>query len=175
MKYFVSVNQYAAAQLGDLDLVDCAIIDWLLVICNSKSEAIQKERIRGKTWIRYSHLLHDMPLLGFTTRESVRKRLNQLKDRKYISMERIGQRTYVEVLEKCEKLLVDNVWKSEQKPSTVVDSQAKLSTQVDGYNNNSLSKERKGSTEKLNPQGQNSGYAKYRAARERLEIKKQGG
>lgn len=175
MKYFVNVNQIAAARLGDLDLVDCAILDWLMAICNSKNDAIQRERIGTRTWVRYSHLLHDMPLLGFTSKEAVRKRLVRLRRNGYITMDLIKQRTYIDLKQKCEQLLVDNMWKYDaqnQKPSTSVDGMKIPSTPVDGYYINNISKRNKGSTPSLKHQVENSGYQQFQDTKAKLQGKR---
>jgi len=164
MKYTVTINQAAAAALGDLDLDDCAIIEWLSVICNTKNEAIAKERIGKKTWIKYGHLIHDMPLIKPKTKEALRKRLVHLRDRGYIAMETVKQRVYVELLSKCEKLYVDNF-------EGYAFRSIKPSTQVDSYYIKSISKKRKGSTEKTKRQEGISGYQKFQQKKAELRGK----
>lgn len=174
MKYFVTVNQVAAAKLGDLDLVDCAILDWLMAICNSKNETIQRERIGTRTWVRYSYLLRDMPLLGFTSKEAVRKRLAHLKNSGYISMDLINQRVYIDLKQKCEQLVVDNMWRNDAqnlKPSTGVDGKNKPSTHVDGHYYINKSNKRKGSTQSSNQQGKNAGYHRFQQTKAKLQGK----
>lgn len=105
MKLVIVINQQAATALGDLDLIDCAILDWLMTICNSRNERIAAERRQGKTWVNYHKLMNDMPLLGFSTKSAVSKRLKKLQQNGYITLHTHQQRTYIDITAKCDRLV----------------------------------------------------------------------
>lgn len=107
MKLVIVINQQAAAAMGDLDLIDCAILDWLTTICNSRNERVAAERWRGKTWVNYHKLMTDMPLLGFSTKSAVSKRLKKLQQHGYLTLQTHQQRTYIDITPKCERLTLD--------------------------------------------------------------------
>lgn len=78
MKYNININQKVLADTT-LDLTDCAILDWLITICNSKSEAINNKRVDGMTWVDYGTLLKDMPLLRIKDTSALTKRFKKLE------------------------------------------------------------------------------------------------
>lgn len=131
MKYSIMINQRVVADINDqlekgnkLDLIDCAILDWLVAICTSRDERIAAQRNDGMTWISYSKLISDMPLLGLTAKSSVSKRLNNLAEGGYIRLNTIRQRTYVDYTLKTEKLSY-NPDLSTNKPFTTANSYGK--------------------------------------------------
>lgn len=62
MKYTIDINQYVLSKTN-LDVIDCAILDFIIFICSSKNEKIEKQRKDGFTWLDYKYLLREMSLL----------------------------------------------------------------------------------------------------------------
>lgn len=129
MKYNININQVAAVELGDIDLIDVCIIDWLRDICVSQSQKIVSKRHKGYTWISYQHAIDDMPLLGLNSREAFRKRLVGLIEKGYFTCLKVEQKVYVKP-----STTVDSLYFNRQPqltvPSTHVDSSHKRLTGV---------------------------------------------
>lgn len=129
MKYNININQLAAIELGNIDLIDVCIIDWLRDICISQSHKISSRRIKGHTWVSYQHAIDDLPLLGLNSREAFRKRLQSLIEKGYFTAIRESQKVYVKP-----STPVDSLYFNRQPqltvPSTTVDSSAKRLTGV---------------------------------------------
>ena len=62
MKYNININQKTLSQYEELDLKDCAIFDYIKIMCSSTNDKINKERHKGHAWINYEKLIEDMPL-----------------------------------------------------------------------------------------------------------------
>lgn len=129
MKYNININQLAAVELGDIDLIDVCIIDWLRDMCISQSTRIANKRVKGHTWISYQHAIDDMPLLGLNSREAFRKRLMAIIQKGYFTCIKEDQKVYVKP-----STLVDSLYYNRQPqltvPSTPVDSSVKRLTGV---------------------------------------------
>lgn len=104
MKYSFTINQVAAVELGDIDAIDCIIIEWLRDMCISQSPSIVRERRQGYTWISHRHAITDMPLLGFKDKSAFRHRLAKLVEKGYFSAKKIEQRAYIKPLHKMDLL-----------------------------------------------------------------------
>ncbi len=104
MKYTFTINQVAAIKLGDIDVVDCIIIEWLRDICASQSPEIQKNRRRSHTWVSHQYAVTQLPLLGFKDKSAFRKRLQKLLDRGYFSAITEDQKCFVKPLPKMDQL-----------------------------------------------------------------------
>ncbi len=104
MKYTFNINQVAAVELGDVDVVDCMIIEWLRDICVSQSPGIVSERRGGYTWVSHQYAVSQMPLLGFQDKSAFRKRLQKLLDKGYFCAITKDQKCYVKPLPKMDKL-----------------------------------------------------------------------
>lgn len=104
MKYTIVINQKALTEIApDLDLVDCAILDYLYHLCGSPSEAIVKQRVTNDagtwTWVNYAHLMADMPLLRIKSGGALSRRLQKLEASGFLtSMKGKGFRLYVRLL-----------------------------------------------------------------------------
>jgi len=83
MKYNIQINQLELSETN-LDLIDCAILDYLIFICNSKNEKIEKERRDGYTWINFSNLLNDMPLIRLKSKQSISTRMKKIEKTGFI-------------------------------------------------------------------------------------------
>jgi DNA-binding MarR family transcriptional regulator len=107
VKYTIpAIDQRAALALGDIDLIDCHLLQWLFYFCNSKHQAL--ERSKNGTWVSYEFLAAEMPLLGIK-QTAVGERMRQLRDKGYITLEtnKGVRKTYVGLTEKIERLFGD--------------------------------------------------------------------
>lgn len=117
MKYTIpAIDQRAALALGDVDLIDCHLLQWLFYFCNSKSEAL--ERTQQGVWVSYDHLVAELPLLGLQ-RRAIGTRLAELCVKKYITLHtnRGKRKTYVKLLSKVEQLFGDTPGQSNREPA----------------------------------------------------------
>lgn len=106
MKYNININQ-SILSTTDFDLIDCAILDWLIVYCNSKNEKIASMRIEGMTWIDYGQLLIDMPLLRIKSKGALTPRIKRIKESGYIKTDlKNGDKMYVSLTEKVDSLFI---------------------------------------------------------------------
>tara|TARA_B110000902_G_scaffold119327_1_gene139859 strand:+ start:34 stop:777 length:744 start_codon:yes stop_codon:yes gene_type:complete len=88
MKYTIYINQKELSKT-DFDLVDGAILNYLNLICNSKNEKIDKQRINGYTWVDYNKLLNDNPLMRIKSKGALSIRFKKIEDSGFIkSIER---------------------------------------------------------------------------------------
>lgn len=111
MKYNIQINQLALAETK-LDIVDSAILDYLIFYCNSKNPIIEKERIdyEGEkwTWIKLDSILKDMPLLRIKEKAAVSRRLTTIEKEGYIRSYRPNnRRQYYILTSKVDSLYVD--------------------------------------------------------------------
>lgn len=107
MKYTIpAIDQRAALALGDIDLIDCHILQWLYYFCNLPSENI--ERNDYGTWVSFSHLSNEMPLLNIA-RAGVSQRVKNLATKNYISTytNKGTRKVYITLLPKIIRLFGD--------------------------------------------------------------------
>jgi hypothetical protein len=104
MKYTFTINQVAAVELGDVDAVDCLIIEWLRDICISQAPAVKQERKYGYTWVNYQFAVNDMPLLKFKDKSAFRHRVARLVEKGYFKAKKMDQRAYLKPLPKMDLL-----------------------------------------------------------------------
>ena len=88
MKYTIYINQKELSKT-DFDLVDGAILDYLYFICNSKNEKIEEQRINGYTWVDYSKIIDDNPLLRIKSKGALSKRVKQMEESGFIKLNEI--------------------------------------------------------------------------------------
>lgn len=93
MKYNININQLALNEIApNLKIVDAAILDYLIVICNSKSEKVEEQRIKEKgetwTWVDMGSLLKDMPLLDLSSRSSLTPRFKKIAENGFIHLKK---------------------------------------------------------------------------------------
>ena len=97
MKYNININQYALHETG-LDLVDAALLDFLANLHASNSQAISNNRIKDAgatmTWVSYSEIIKQMPMLGIKTKSTISARIKKLEDAGMIQTITKEQRTY---------------------------------------------------------------------------------
>lgn len=109
MKYNININQ-KVLHTSKLDLVDSSILDWLMIMCNSKNENIESKRLDGMTWIDYGTLLQDMPMLRIKSTSSLTPRFKKLQEEGYIKTKTIREgsvtKIYVSLEPKIDSLFV---------------------------------------------------------------------
>lgn len=132
MKYNVNINQKALADEDNFDLVDGALLDFFWWYCNSRSGRITEKRITHEgekyTWIDYSMIIDQMPLLNIKSRAGIGKRIQKLKKSGYIKTVRPNnQKNYIAPTGKMDKLFTEV--NSSQKPLTEVNRAVNSSLQ----------------------------------------------
>lgn len=110
MKYNIHINQNALAHT-QLDIVDGAILDWLVAFCNSKSPQIEKQRDEnGYTWVSLSSIIKDMPLLRINTRGAISRRIKKIMEAGFVETYIKGNdRLYVRLTALVDTLFFDNL------------------------------------------------------------------
>lgn len=118
MKYNININQNVLSSTP-LDLIDCAILDWLTAFCNSTNVQINKFRDdNGFTWVSYSILMKDMPLLRIKSKGALSKRINSIKNAGFIdTYVKNGDRLYVKLLPLVDTLVFSTVHENERNRS----------------------------------------------------------
>lgn len=111
MKYNININQ-KVLHTSKLDMLDCAILEWLNVICKSPNKNIEQKRIEGMTWVDYSTLLADMPLLRIKSKSALTPRLKRIEADGFIITKIIGngstKKMYVSLTDKIDSLFIEN-------------------------------------------------------------------
>jgi len=110
MKYNININQLVLSNT-DLDLIDCAILDYLIFYCSSQNVKIDKNRIKEDgetwTWINYQVILDDMPLLRLNSLGALSPRMKKLEETGYISLKRVShQKLYIKMNNKVDELFI---------------------------------------------------------------------
>ena len=85
MKYTITINQKAVVDLWlDLDLIDLVIFDFIKDF--SQSSKIIKKEIEWEEyfWIKYEHIMENLPLLQITNKRIIWRRLDKLVDAKLL-------------------------------------------------------------------------------------------
>jgi len=114
MKYNININQLVLSETI-LDLVDCSILDWMIIICSSKSSRIEQQRIDGWTWIDYSQLLRDMPLLRIKSKGALTPRIKKIRDTGFIETDiKTGDRLFIRLTDKVDSLFLSTVHSDER-------------------------------------------------------------
>ncbi|MFH0891324.1 MAG: hypothetical protein V1867_00925 [Candidatus Falkowbacteria bacterium] len=105
MKYNININQIILAKT-DLDIIDGAILDYLYYLCSSRSEKVEKHRVNGFTWVNFSYLLEEMPLLRIKAKSRISERIRKIALTGYILTWREGNKLYVKMSGKVDELFV---------------------------------------------------------------------
>lgn len=104
MKYNIEINQFALTKTG-LDVIDGAILDYLNVICSSKNKKVVGKRIDNMTWVDYTSLMEEMPMLRIKSKSAISRRIKRIERAGFIITKLIGhQKMYFDTTEKTEKL-----------------------------------------------------------------------
>lgn len=111
MKYTILVNQLILSNTT-LDLIDCAILDYLLIFCNSQNSKIAKHRFVENdivwTWVNFQNLLEDMPLLRIKSKSALSMRIDKLVEEGFIEkLQGEDFRLYVHLLPKAESIVLE--------------------------------------------------------------------
>ena len=110
MKYNIIINQKALAGQG-LGLKDSAILDYLIMYCNSTNPRIAEQRVAGWTWIHYQSLLDDMPLLEMKTRQALTPKIKKIVEAGYVTSKiksiKGHKHLFVKLTDKVDSLFVD--------------------------------------------------------------------
>lgn len=107
MKYNIEINQVVLSKTV-LDIVDSAILNYLIFICNSKSIKIERQRKGDFTWIDYSHLLKEMPLLRIKSISALSPRMKRIEKEGYIEIDRSEhQKLYARLTKKIDELFTN--------------------------------------------------------------------
>jgi hypothetical protein len=133
VKYSVNINQQALAHTT-LDMNDAAILDYLYVYCNSRSEKIEAQRLRDAdgiwTWVDYGTLIDEMPLLRIKSAAAITPRIQHIEREGYISTKRVGhQKLFVKLNSLVDELFI--------KPNSSI-HQTKQSYSVSRTNHNTI-------------------------------------
>lgn len=146
MKYNININQKAVIDNGfNLDLVDCAIIDYIAGFANTGKMLKTYIEWVEYFWIQYEHLIKEMPLLWIKTREWLRVRLRNLESEGVLDKKIVhGNSTYFKFGSRYELLIADTI-----APTKIVTPQWDLEggsnenwrgapTKIGGINNNTM-------------------------------------
>lgn len=105
MKYNININQIKILEIApDIDIKEATILDYLITICNSKNSKIAQKRQWGFTWINYSKLISDLPLLKIKSKWAISPKIQNLELYWFIKIKTINQDVFVELTD-----LVDNL------------------------------------------------------------------
>ncbi|MDE1767160.1 MAG: hypothetical protein KGI27_12950 [Thaumarchaeota archaeon] len=138
MKYNININQLAIAKENiRLDIIDCAILDYLYVFCSSPSRKIEKERKEGFTWINYSHLIREMPLLRIKSKGAITPRIKKIEESGFIEvLKEKNNRIYVKLMPKTDLLFTNmNSTVHENEQGAVHENEQDNNTNVDNNTN----------------------------------------
>lgn len=106
MKYTISINQLVLAKTS-LDITDCAILDFLITMCNSRSPKIESRRKEGFTPIDYKYMISEMPLLRIKTPGALTPRIEKIELEGYVEIRRSnGRNSGVKLTEKVDELFM---------------------------------------------------------------------
>lgn len=109
MKYNININQKALAET-DLDFADAAILDYLIVYCNSRNtKIVSKKDDNNMTWVSYSSIIRDLPMLRIKSKSVISKRINKLVDNGFIITEiKPDGKLFIDLTEKVDDLFIIN-------------------------------------------------------------------
>jgi len=118
MKYNININQLVLSKTS-LDLIDSAILDYIIVICNSKSKAVSNKRKKDElgdwTWINFNKLIQDMPLLRIKSKSTISERIKKISKVGFLRTNQAkDKRLFVQLTEKTDSLFLEGVRENEQ-------------------------------------------------------------
>lgn len=139
MKYSININQKELIKLApDAGLVDGAILDFIHGFCASVSEDIEAMRITGPdgrryTWLDYSYLIGEMPLLKGRARSTLTPVIKRLEEWGFIkTYSPDHRRKFVAQTAKMDQLYTDGDKKRE--PFRKQNSAVRKTKQLGAYN-----------------------------------------
>ena len=146
MKYNININQKAISELSaDLDILDAAILDYIIDICNSSNNKIVGKRIKDTernlwTWVDLQQLINEMPLLKINTRGAIARRISGLEKSGFIGTRNKNIKGHTRLFIKLEEIIgklrfdkgyMDDstlLWDNVEEESTLPISNVKKST-----------------------------------------------
>jgi len=109
MKYNININQLVLSETN-LDIIDCAILDYLIFICSSASVKIEKQRKNTEngsyTWVNFNKLLEDMPLLRIKSKGALTPRLRKIEEEGYISIILEQRKLFIKMNDKVDEVFI---------------------------------------------------------------------
>jgi len=100
------------SEYESLDIKDMAIFNYIHTMCASVNPRINKERIKGHTWINYERLIEDMPALRIKSRNSISLRITKLEESGFIKtlkkMVNGHRRVFVKLTTQSDSVFVEN-------------------------------------------------------------------
>ncbi len=110
IQYNININQYELHKTK-LDLVDCAILDYLKKFCGVDDKRVKQLTIteEGKmyqyTWINFNYLIKQMPLLRIKSKSTISSRIQKIERAGFIKTFRAPDRSlYVRLAEKIKDI-----------------------------------------------------------------------
>jgi hypothetical protein len=114
MIYNININQKELTN-STMDLVDSAILNYLIIVCNSKNENIAEQRIWDNeniyTPIDFNKIIKNNPLLRIKSKGAITPRLKRIEKNGYILIKNVKKKTFVALTSKIDSLFVSvNEW-----------------------------------------------------------------
>ena len=154
MKFNIRINQKALSKTN-LDLFDCAILDYIIFYCSSANEKIEKQRIRNEngvwTWINYQTLLKDMPLLRIKSSGALTPRIKKIEKEGFFTTLRQGnQKLFIKMNEKADELFIEVNRPIHENKQLSVKSYSRRRTNNNTIYNNTINKRERTPSQKMN-------------------------
>ena len=109
MIYNININQKELAN-STMDLVDSAILNYLIIVCNSKNENIAEQRVFDNeniyTPIDFNKIIKNNPLLRIKSKGAITPRLKRIEKNGYILVKNIKKKTFVSLTSKIDSLFI---------------------------------------------------------------------
>ena len=109
-KYNLNISLHSFTdEAPHLNTTDALVLDYLRDICVSQNPKIVAKRIKKDnfewTWVNYSHLLKEVPILNIKSRSSISRIVKRLEEAGFIvHTKENGRNLYFRLLEKVDKL-----------------------------------------------------------------------
>lgn len=81
-------------------------MDYLYYLCSSLSERVEKHRKNGYTWVNFSYLMEEMPLLRIRSKSRISERIRKIAKEGYLLTVRDGNKFYIKLTPKVDELFV---------------------------------------------------------------------
>lgn len=119
MKYNIHINQIKIVELApEIEIKEAVILDYLILICNSLNEKIISKRKDWFTWINYTRMISDLPLLRIKSKWAITPKIKNLEKYWFIKTKMFWQDLYIQLTEAIEELFLEiTVHKNEQNRS----------------------------------------------------------
>ena len=118
MIYNININQKELAN-STMDLVDSAILNYLIIVCNSKNENIAEQRVFDNeniyTPIDFNKIIKNNPLLRIKSKGALTPRIKKIENEGYITTRRdSNQKLFIKLNEKIDELFTDMNGKADE-------------------------------------------------------------